>query len=114
MWCKIVAPCFARPTRAARDKRVDRNPRAVKAPADDGPRAFMPQDQRGGAAVVVTEIGMHVRATNADAVDADQVMCVIGCWSGSIAVNQLFRASIDKRLHFAVKPPSTIRTWPVT
>ena len=72
------------------------------------------QDQRRRPALVVAQIGMHVRAANADACHADQAVIALRGRVGGVAVFQLLFSGVDQRFHFAVKPPSTISTCPVT
>ena len=69
--------------------------------------AKLPEDQGGGAAVVVAEIGMHVGAADADGIDPDDRLSRARCGFGFVAQLHGPRAGIDQGLHFAVYPPST-------
>src|SRR6056297_3729809 len=62
----------------------------------------------------MTQIGMHVRPANAHGRDPDQFLACMRFRVRHLAQHKGFRAVIDQRLHFAVNPPSTIRTCPVT
>ena len=61
----------------------------------------------------MAQIGMHVRAADADAVDLDQMLAG-AAQDPAHRGNPAFQRRINQCLHFAVNPPSTIRTCPVT
>ena len=74
----------------------------------------MAQNERGGTARVVAEIGMHVGAADAHRLDPYQMLTGSGAGVRHIAVGERFDAVIDQSFHFAVNPPSTIKICPVT
>ena len=74
----------------------------------------MAQDQRGRAAFVVAQKGVHVRAAQAGRQHTNKALPLVRDWIGHVLVGQRFNTGVNKSLHFAVNPPSTISTWPVT
>ena len=70
----------------------------------------MAEDQGRGAAFIMAQIGVHVRAANAHAVNLDKLFAGTGHGGFRVAKLKVFRAGIHKRFHFAVYPPSTMRT----
>ena len=111
---QIVAAGLAGPADAAGHQRIDRDPPAVIGPAMDDAGGFVAEDQRCRPAFIMPQIGMHVRTAYADAVNPDQPFTGIRRRLGNLAEVEALRCRIDEGLHFAVNPPSTISTWPVT
>ena len=107
---QVVPTGQTRPARATCYQRIDGHALALERPRDNDTGPFMPQDQRCRAPFVMSQIGVHVRAADADAVNPDQMRVRTRFRIRNIAILHGLRSSIDKRLHFAVKPPSTIRT----
>ena len=110
---------FSRPDRQAaqapqvtRGFIVTRSP--SRAPPGDHPGRLVPEHQGRGATLVMAEEGVHVRPADTYPLNADQFLALGGDGVGHVAIVEAFGAGIDKRLHFAVNPPSTIRTCPVT
>ena len=99
---------------AAGDQRIDRHTGAEAGTVYHHARRLVAEDQGRGPALVMPGPGVHVRATDADMRDVNQRIARVPRWVGRIAEIKSFRSSIDKRLHFAVNPPSTWRIWPVT
>ncbi len=80
-----------------------------------GTGSFVTEDQRWYPAGIMTEVGMHVRSTYAHGLDPDQDLSAPYHGVRFIPVLDLFCVGVDQRLHyFAVKPPSTYITCPVT
>jgi len=111
---KVGAPGQAGGAPAAGDQRIDRHPAARLRSPNHNARSLVSQDQRGGPAVVMAEIGVHVRPADADRLDLHQHLAGAQDGGRHVADFERFGTGVDQRLHLAVNPPSTNRTWPVT
>ena len=74
----------------------------------DGSWTFDPSEIRFSRA------GAIVGTADPDTVDADKVMVVGRRRIRDVAKLELFNPGVNKCLHLAVNPPSTINTCPVT
>ena len=74
----------------------------------------MAEYQGGGSAVVVAEIGVHVRPADADGLHPDQMIAVCGYRLRHITNLKCFDPFVNQCFHFAVNPPSTISVCSVT
>jgi hypothetical protein len=88
-------------------------PSCLRAGHDD-PGRLMAEDKRRRPSLIVPEIGVHVGSADSDRVDPDERFTVTRDCIGFVAIIHPFGAGVDERLHFAVNPPSTKSTWPVT
>ncbi len=96
------------------DQRIDSHTLAVTCAAGNDACRFVPQNERCRTALVMSKIGVHIGPTDAACLDADQNLVIPRRRIRRVPKSQTFRPVIDKSFHFAVNPPSTIRTWPVT
>ncbi len=111
---KIVPARLAGLTNPTSDQRVDGHPFSFKRARYNGSGNFMSKNERCRAAFIMAKKGMHVGATDAGVGHLDKGFACRRGRISNIPVSLRFRACVDKGFHFAVKPPSTIRTWPVT
>ena len=70
----------------------------------------MPKDKWRNTALIMTMPGMHVGPADAAQRNIDQTFPLLGDGHVEPPDLALHCAGIDKCLHFAVNPPSTIRT----
>ena len=74
----------------------------------------MAKDQRRNTARILAMPGMHVRSANPAEYQIDKSFTLASQRRVSIANLAGLCTDIEKRFHFAVNPPSTINTMPVT
>ena len=98
---QIVTPAATGRTSATNNQRIDRHALRVPRPiADDHATGFMAQYQGGWTALVMTKIGMHVRATNAGMGDVNQqVTAILGNGRRPVFQPHLMGCNIGKCSH---------------
>jgi hypothetical protein len=111
---RLLRPGLAGPALAAGGKRIDRNAAACAGAINDDTCSLVAENQGGGATLVMTEIGMHVGAADADRFDAHEAFSGGQLGTRFVAPDKALGSRIDKRFHFAVYPPSTKSSCPVT
>ena len=65
---------------ATGDQGIHRDARAAIRTTNDGSGRFMPKDEGRRSSRIVPVIGVHVRAADADGIDADKYFIVAGRW----------------------------------
>ena len=111
---KMMVAAVAGGAVVAGHERVDRHPLSGKRSGQRRADCLMSQNERRDTALVMAVPGMHVGP--ADPAEGQIDDALPACGDRRLDITQLacIRTGIDKRLHFAVNPPSTIRTCPVT
>ena len=95
-------------------QRIDGDTPAGERPFADNTDSFVAENERRDPSFIVAVPCMHVGTAYAAKGNIDYALAGAGDRRLDIADFAGFRAGIDKCLHFAVNPPSTIRTCPVT
>ena len=95
-------------------QRIDGDTLAAKRPLADNADSFMAENERRDPPFIMSVPGMHVGTAYAAKGNINYALAGAGDRRLDIAYFAGLRAVIDKCLHFAVNPPSTIRTCPVT
>ena len=111
---QMMIAAVAEITVIAGHQRVDGDAFAGKRAGQRGSHSLMAKDQRRDAPFIMPVPGMHVGPADAAEGQIDDALPVGGHRGGDITDFTCVRSGIDKRLHFAVNPPSTIRICPVT
>ena len=95
-------------------ERVDCHPLSGERSGQRRANRLMSQNERRDSALVMAVPGMHVGPADSTKGQIDDALatCRDGCFD--IAQLTCVCTGIDKCFHFAVNPPSTIRTCPVT
>ena len=104
---EVRAPLIAVLAGAAADERVEDDPgvgrrRAVVGGLQHGAGAFVAEDHRWHASRIVAMPGVHVGATDADRIDAQQCVAGLQHGFGGVAVLGLAGAGVVKSLHVVV------------
>ena len=108
-----IAGC-AVATGLAADQRIDGNGLAGMRAVHRRTNSLMPQNQGRYATRILAMPGMHVRTADSAKSQINKGFATARPWRIGLAYFTGLGTGIEKRLHFAVKPPSTINTCPVT
>ncbi len=111
---KIFSARLTSLTCAAGYQWIDCDALAVARSANNNASCFMSQYQWCGATFVMAKIGVHIRPTNANRRYFNQMITRLSDWVAYVTKLQCFWTVIHQSFHFAVNPPSTINTCPVT
>ncbi len=111
---KMMVATVTGRTFIAGHERVDRHPLSGERSGQRRANRLMPQNERRVSALVMAVPGMHVGPANSAEGQIDNALATCGDRCFDIAQLTCVCTGIDKCFHFAVNPPSTIRTCPVT
>ncbi len=95
----VGTPAEAVVTAPAVDQRVDDDAAPAAGAGEDDARGFVPEDQRRHPTRVVTEIRVHVRAADADGLDADDGLAFGGSGIGLVAQLHALVRRVHQCLH---------------
>ena len=98
----------------AADQRVDGNTPTGERSLTHNTDRLMPENEWRNPSFIMAVPGMHVRTADTTEGNIDDALADPGDRRIDVTDFTGFGAGIDKCLHFAVNPPSTMRTCPVT
>ena len=113
-WAKMLIATIATIAITTGHQRVNGHPLAGKRAGLNNANRLMPKHQWRHPPFIMPMPSMHIRSANATKCQINQNLIIACNRHINITNFRHLRAGINKRLHFAVNPPSTAIDWPVT